>query len=135
MSPEQVEAKEVDQRSDIYSLGIILYEMVTGRVPFEGDSALSIAMKHKGESPKNPKEYNVQVPDDLSRLILKCLEKDKDKRYQSAGEVRSELENIEKGIPTTERTAPSRKPLTSREITLQFSLKKLLVPALMVAVL
>jgi len=56
MSPEQVEAKAVDQRSDIYSLGVIMYEMVTGRVPFEGDTALSIAMKHKSESPKNPKE-------------------------------------------------------------------------------
>jgi len=132
MSPEQVEGKEVDRRSDIYSLGVILYEMVTGRVPFEGDIALAIAMKHKSEVPKNPKEYNAQIPEDLCRLILKCLEKEKEKRYQSAGEVRSELENIEKGMPTTERSTPGRKPLTSREITLQFSLKKLLIPALVV---
>ncbi len=130
MSPEQVEAKEVDQRSDIYSLGVILYEMVTGRVPFEGDTALSIAMKHKSEIPKNPKEYNAQIPDDLSHLILKCLEKDKDSRYQNAGEVRLELESIEKGIPTTERIIPERKTLTSREITVTFGLKKLFIPAL-----
>ena len=130
MSPEQVEGKEVDQRSDIYSLGIMLYEMVTGRVPFEGDTPFTIGMKHKGEIPQEPKELNAQIPEDLSRVIMKCLEKDKEKRYQSAGEVRSELGSIEKGIPTTERAVPERKPFTSKEITVQFNLKKLFVPAL-----
>jgi tetratricopeptide (TPR) repeat protein len=130
MSPEQVESKEVDQRSDIYSLGVILYEMLTGRVPFEGDTPLSVAVKHKTEAPPDPKKINTQIPEDLSRLILRCLEKDKEKRYQSSGEVRSEFENIEKGIPTTERVVPKRKPITSREITVQFNLKKLLIPAL-----
>jgi len=132
MSPEQVEGKDVDQRSDIYSLGIILYEMVTGRVPFEGDTPFTIGMKHKGEIPKNPKELNAQIPDDLILLILRCLEKDKEKRYQSAGELRSELTNIEKGIPTTERIVPERKPLTSREITVTFRLKKLIIPSLVI---
>jgi serine/threonine protein kinase/tetratricopeptide (TPR) repeat protein len=132
MSPEQIEGKEVDQRSDIYSLGVILYEMVTGKVPFEGDTPFTIGMKHKGEIPQNPEELNTQISDDLNRLILRCLEKDKEKRYQSAGEVRSELTNIEKGIPTTERIVPERKPLTSREITVTFGLRKLFIPALVV---
>jgi serine/threonine protein kinase/Flp pilus assembly protein TadD len=135
MSPEQAEVKDVDQRSDIYSLGVILYEMATGRVPFEGETPLGIAMKHKSEIPKDPKEINAQISEDLSGLILKCLEKDKHKRYQSAGEVRSELENIEKGMPTTERIIPDRRPSTSKEITVTFGLKKLLIPALVAVVL
>jgi serine/threonine protein kinase/predicted Zn-dependent protease len=132
MSPEQAEVKEVDQRSDIYSLGVILYEMVTGRVPFEGETPLGIAMKHKSEVPKDPRELNAQLAEDLSRVILRCMEKDKEKRYQSAGEVRSELSSIEKGIPTTERIVPKRKPITSKEITVTLGLKKLFVPALVV---
>ena len=135
MSPEQAEVKEVDQRSDIYSLGVILYETVTGRVPFEGETPLGIAMRHKSETPKDPREINTQIPEDLSRVILRCLEKDKEKRYQSAGEVRSELTRIEEGIPTTEREIPSRKPITSREITVTFGLKKLFIPALVVTAL
>jgi len=135
MSPEQVEGKDVDQRSDIYSLGVILYEMVTGRVPFEGDTPFTIGMKHKGEEPKDPKELNTQLPEDLNLVILRCLEKDKEKRYQSAGEVRAELTKIEKGIPTTEIEVPKRKPITSREITVTFGLKKLFIPALIVVAL
>jgi len=96
MSPEQVEGKEVDRRSDIYSLGIILFEMVTGRVPFKGETALSIAMKHKTEKPKDPRLLNHLLPDDLNQIILKCLEKDRKNRYKSMEELRSELINIEK---------------------------------------
>ena len=135
MSPEQVESKEVDNRSDIYSLGVILYEMVTGKEPFVGETPLSIAMKHKSKKPQDPRELNASVPEELSRLILKCLEKDKENRYQKAEDMLSELIKIEEGIPTTERIVPKRKPGTSKEITVTFSLKKLIIPASIIAAL
>jgi len=109
MSPEQVEGEAVDQRSDLYSLGIILYEMVTEKTPFDGDTALSIALKHKTQDPPEPREFNTQIPEDLSLVILKCLEKDKQKRYQSAEEVFSELQRIEKEFATEERIVLEKK--------------------------
>ncbi len=95
MSPEQVEGTGIDHRSDIYSLGVVLYEMAAGHVPFEGETALSVAMKHKDELPKNPREFNPQMPGDLCSIILKCLEKDKDRRYQSSGELLNALTGFE----------------------------------------
>lgn len=101
MSPEQVEGKDVDQRSDIYSLGIVLYEMVTGRVPFEGDTAFTIGMKHKSEKPTAPKQLNAQIPESLERLILKCLEKDKKFRYQNCEDLLNHLKSTAKDLETT----------------------------------
>jgi serine/threonine protein kinase/tetratricopeptide (TPR) repeat protein len=135
MSPEQVEGKDVDQRSDIYSLGVILYEMVTGRRPFDGETPLSIAHKQRYEAPEDPRKINPQVPDGLARVILKCLEKDKAARYESARALDADLAGIEEGLPTAERAAPKRKGGTTKDLTVTFNLRKLFVPALAVLVL
>ncbi len=135
MSPEQVEGKQVDERADIYSLGVMLYEMVTGRVPFEGDTPLSVAYKHRHDAPDDPRSLNDQIPERLRNLILRCLAKDREKRFQNTEEVFFELASIEKGIPAAEKAIFPKKPITSREITVTFGLKKLFIPSLVVTTL
>jgi serine/threonine protein kinase/Tfp pilus assembly protein PilF len=135
MSPEQVEGKEIDHRTDIYSLGIILYEMLTGRVPFDGDTPLSVAVKQKTERPVNPRRLNPQIPAEISLVILRCLEKDRQLRFQDADQLLSKLKALEESLPKTDRVLPERGTRSTREITVKLNLSKMLVPALVLAAL
>lgn len=110
ISPEQIEGHASDRRSDIYSLGVVLYEMVTGHPPFKADSAGALAMKHLTELPRNPRETNSDVPIGLGRVIMKCLEKSPEKRYQSAEQVLTDLGRVEDELSTGKITVPPGGP-------------------------
>lgn len=93
-SPEQAKGNYVDCKTDIYSLGIVLYEMVTGKVPYDAESPVSIALKHIQEPVIPPKQINPDIPESLNMLILKAIEKEQYKRYRSANDILSDLEKI-----------------------------------------
>jgi len=107
MSPEQFDGQGVDERSDIYSLGVVLFEMLTGRLPFTGQSPVTVAMKHKTEPPPPPRTLRREVPAWLDRLVLKCLEKDPRNRFGSASELAVELRKPRSGGPPRRRRLPT----------------------------
>src|SRR5438105_4910014 len=105
LSPEQARGSPVDQTSDLYSVGVVLYELLTGQVPFTGDTPLEIAMKHLSEVPKPPSELRPEVPHDVDMVVLGALAKDPSERYRSAEEMDADLERILQGLPVGEETA------------------------------
>src|SRR4026209_101868 len=104
LSPEQAKGAPVDQTSDLYSVGVVLYEMLTGQVPFTGDTPLEIAMKHLSEVPKPPSELRPEVPHDLDSIVLRALAKDPADRYQSADEMDADLQRLREGLPVAPET-------------------------------
>ncbi|HYQ10742.1 MAG TPA: Stk1 family PASTA domain-containing Ser/Thr kinase [Gaiellaceae bacterium] len=123
LSPEQARGGEVDQRSDLYSLGVVLYELLTGKTPFEGDTPVEVAMKHLSNAPKPPSELRKDIPPELDMVVLRALAKDPNDRYQSADEMEGDLDRVARGLPIAAATVDTatqvmrRPPATQVEST------------------
>jgi beta-lactam-binding protein with PASTA domain/tRNA A-37 threonylcarbamoyl transferase component Bud32 len=105
LSPEQARGAPVTASSDLYSVGIVLYEVLTGKVPFTGDSAIEIAMKHLNELPKPPSKIRPEIPEELDHVVLRALAKAPEDRYQTAEEFAEDLHRVEAGLPLSPETS------------------------------
>jgi serine/threonine-protein kinase len=104
LSPEQARGAPVDPRSDLYSLGIVLYEMLTGKVPFTGDTPVEIAMKHLSQVPDPPSQLRPNIPHDLDAIVMRALAKDPEQRYASAEEMDADLARVARGVAVSRET-------------------------------
>jgi serine/threonine-protein kinase len=105
LSPEQARGAPVTASSDLYSAAIVLYEMLTGKVPFTGDSAIEIAMKHLNDPPKPPSKIRPEIPEELDAVVLRALAKNPEDRYQTAEEFSEDLHRVEAGLPLAPETS------------------------------
>lgn len=99
ISPEQIRGTPADRRADLYSLGIVMYEMLTGRTPFTAATVEDLVDKHLNEPPQDPRELNPGISPELAGVVMKCLEKEPDARYPSAGEVQADLDRLRTEAP------------------------------------
>jgi beta-lactam-binding protein with PASTA domain/predicted Ser/Thr protein kinase len=117
LSPEQAQGAPVNETSDLYSLGIVLYELLTGSVPFTGETPVEIAMKHLSKVPEPPSRKRVDVPRDLDLVVMRALAKDPAERYQNAEEMDADLARVARGVAVSPETEEAATAIISRPVT------------------